>query len=240
MNYARIYSDIIEKYGYNKKPMGVYSENHHIIPRCMSGTDDKQNLIYLDARCHLLVHWLLVRMYPNNYELTHAFSMMCLMQNNYMERIIPNLKILAEARRRKSLAQSKKLKGNNIEFNTVESNIKRVETAIRNGSYRGLKNGKSQSVDIYNYFTGELIISNVSVTEWGRDNGIKRNLNITLYADRNMPSTSKNRHHAKGCYIVLHGNPPYPAKGGIYNGPYSNQGHKGLNKKKGKNESKIN
>lgn len=240
MNYKRIYDNIIKIYGHNKKPTGVYSENHHIIPRCMGGSNDKQNLIYLDARCHLLAHWLLVRIYPDSYVLTHAFSMMCLMKNDKMDRIVPNMKILAEARRRKSTVQSNKLTGNDIEFNTVESNRKRIETAIRNGSYRGLKNGKSQPVDIYNYFTGELIVSNVSVTEWGRDNGIKTNLNITLYADRNMPSTSKNRHHAKGCYVVLHGNPPYPAKGGNYNGPYSNQGHIGLNKKKGKNESKIN
>jgi hypothetical protein len=232
MNYKRLYKNIIEKYGYDKKPKDSYSENHHIIPRCIGGTDDKENLIYLDARCHLLAHWLLVRIHPNNYDLAHAFSMMCLMKNSYMERIVPNLKILAEARRRKSVAQSKKLTGNKIEFNTVESNIKRLETAIKNGSYRGLKNGKSQAVDVYNYFTGELVVSNVSVMEWGRENDIKTNLNITLYADRDRPSTSDNRHHAKGCYIVLHGCPPYPAQGGKYNGPYSNQGHIGLKKKR--------
>lgn len=63
---------------------------------------------------------------------------------------------------------------------------------------------------------------------------------MTLYADRSQKSTSKNRHHVKGYYIVLHGDTPYPPKGGQYKGPYLNQGHIGLKKERKKNESKIN
>ena len=73
MNYKRIYDNIIQKYGTDKKPPIIYTEQHHIIPVCMGGSSDKGNLVYLDARCHILAHWLLVRMYPNNYKLTHAF-----------------------------------------------------------------------------------------------------------------------------------------------------------------------
>jgi hypothetical protein len=237
MDYKRIYDQLIIKHGEIDKPKEIYTEFHHIIPRCLGGKDISENLVYLSARCHLLAHWLLVRIYPDNYELIHAFSMMCLMKNCKMERKIPPLYVLAEARERKAKAQSRKLKGNIIEFNTVESNRKRIETAIKNGSYRGLNNGKSQAVDVYNYFTGELVASNVSVTEWGRDNDVKRNLNKTLYADRNKPSTSKNRHHAKGYYIVLHAQVPHQPYGGNYEGPYSNQGHIGLKKKRKNNES---
>jgi|688.fasta_scaffold453042_2 hypothetical protein len=232
MNYKKIYYSIIEKYGRKIKPLDVYSERHHIIPACIGGSNDDENLIYLDSRCHLLVHWLLVRIYPKNYELSHAFSMMCLMKNKCMERKKPPLHVLSEARKRKAVAQSEKLKGSKIEFNTKEAVEKRVQTAIKNGSYRGLKNGKAVAVDVYNYFTGELVASKVSVTEWGRENNIKRNLNTTLYADRDKKSTSKNRHHAKGYYVVLHGHPPYPAKGEVYKGPYSNQGHIGLKKER--------
>lgn len=239
MNYKRVYEQLINKHGTTYKPKDVYVELHHIIPKCLGGKDSTENLVYLTSRCHLLAHWLLVRMYPDNYGITHAFSMMCIMKNDRMTRKVPPLHMLAEARRKKSKVQSKKLKGVSIEFNTSESNKKRVETAIKNGSYRGLKNGKSQSVDVYNYFTGELMANNVSVTEWGRENDVKRNLNATLYADRNKPSSSKNRHHAKGYYIVLHGQPPYPKHGDMYKGPYSNQGHIGLKKKRKNNESKI-
>lgn len=234
MNYHRIYEQLMIKHGTLYKPKDIYVERHHIVPKCLGGDDSVKNLIYLTARCHLLAHWLLVRMYPDSYTITHAFSMMCIMKNNKMERKVPPLYVLAEARRKKSKMQSKKLKGISIEFNTQESTRKRVESAIQNGSYKGLNNGKSQAVDVYNYFTGELVANKVSVTEWGRKNGVKRNLNVTLYADRNKPSSSINRHHAKGYYIVLHGQPPHPPRGGTYNGPYSNQGHIGLKRKRKK------
>lgn len=239
MNYFKIYNDILVKHGKKNKPTEGYYERHHIQPKCLGGNDSDENLIYLDARCHLLAHWLLVRIYPKNIKLTHAFSMMCFMKNSLMKRRTPPLHILAEARKRKSISMSKKLKGNKIEFNTEEAHKKRVESAIKNGSYRGLNNAKSQPVDVYNYFTGELVASKVSVTEWGRENNVKRNLNLTLYADRSQRSSHKNRHHAKGYYIVLHGNKPYPPKGGSYKGPYSNQGHIGLKRKK-ENECEIN
>ena len=241
MNYKKIYDNIIEKYGMQEKPSNTYTERHHIIPVCIGGTNDKINLVYLNARCHLLVHWLLVRLHPNNYGLVHAFSMMCSMKNSEMKRIIPPLHILAESRARKAKAQSVKLKGIKIEFNTKESNEKRIASAVKNGSYVGLKNGLSQAVDVYNYFTGELVASGVSVTEWSRENNVKRNLNTTLYADRNKPSSSNNRHHAKGYYIVLHGHSSYPGIGGNYNGPYSNQGHIGIKHSKRKHsENTIN
>jgi len=41
----------------------------------------------------------------------------------------------------------------------------------------------------------------------------------------------ENYFHAKGYYIVLHGEKPYPPVGGKYLGPYSNQGHIGLKRK---------
>lgn len=237
MNYQRIYDQLIVTHGTSDKPSNIYSERHHIIPKCIGGSDDTNNLVYLSARCHLLAHWLLARIYPNNYGIVNAFFMMCHMKNRCMYRKVPPLHILAESREKKAKAQSEKLKGKFIEFNSEESNKKRIETAKKNGSYRGLNNGRSQSVDIYNYFSGELVASNVSVTEWGRQNDVKRNLNLTLYADRSKPSTSKNRHHAKGYYIVLHGAEPYPPAGGEYKGIYSNQGHIGLKKKKEKSDN---
>jgi hypothetical protein len=237
MNYKRIYEELIIKYGSKIKPEDIYTEQHHIIPKCLGGEDTPENLVYLSARCHLLAHWLLVRIMPDNYNITHAFAMMCFMKNSKMDRKVPPLHILSEARERKAKAQSKKLKGTKIEFNSEESNRKRIETAIKNGSYRGLNNGKAQAVDVYNYFSGELVASNVSVTEWGRNNDVKRNLNATLYSDRSKLSSSTNRYHAKGFYIVLHGTKPYPPAGGTYAGPYKNQGHIGRKKKRIKYES---
>ena len=41
------------------KPEGIYTEGHHVIPRCMGG-QDKGNIVFLTAREHYVAHQLLV------------------------------------------------------------------------------------------------------------------------------------------------------------------------------------
>jgi hypothetical protein len=53
-----------------------YSENHHILPRCMKGTDDPNNLIQLTLREHFLAHWLLWKAYPTYLPIVSAFLQM--------------------------------------------------------------------------------------------------------------------------------------------------------------------
>lgn len=66
----------------------AYTENHHIIPRCMGGTDDPKNLVRISARKHFLCHYLLIKMVkrsPKFYKLIKAFSdMRC--SNRYQSR----------------------------------------------------------------------------------------------------------------------------------------------------------
>lgn len=55
-----------------------YYEAHHIIPRCMGGTDGPDNLVNLTAREHFICHMLLVRMTEADHyrKLLHAYIMM--------------------------------------------------------------------------------------------------------------------------------------------------------------------
>ena len=53
-----------------------YSEIHHIVPRCMKGTDDPGNLIQLTLREHFLAHWLLWKAYPTYLPIVSAFLQM--------------------------------------------------------------------------------------------------------------------------------------------------------------------
>ena len=53
-----------------------YHECHHIVPRCMDGTDDKENLVDLFAREHFEAHRLLALENPDNKKLIHAWWMM--------------------------------------------------------------------------------------------------------------------------------------------------------------------
>jgi hypothetical protein len=40
-----------------------YTERHHILPRSLGGTNDKDNLVDLTAREHFICHWLLTKMH---------------------------------------------------------------------------------------------------------------------------------------------------------------------------------
>lgn len=59
-----------------------YHERHHIIPKCMGGTNDKENLIDLYAREHYEAHKLLALENPSNSSLTYAWAMMSWTRKN--------------------------------------------------------------------------------------------------------------------------------------------------------------
>lgn len=74
MNYQKIYNQIIER-AQNRQIEG-YVENHHIIPKCAGGTEEKNNMILLTAREHFICHRLLPEIYPNNDKVRYAMFMM--------------------------------------------------------------------------------------------------------------------------------------------------------------------
>ena len=76
MNYKQIHDSIIDRAKTRVLPKEVYTERHHIIPRCMGGSDDKSNLVDLTAKEHFIVHKLLVEINPNIYGLVLAVIFM--------------------------------------------------------------------------------------------------------------------------------------------------------------------
>jgi hypothetical protein len=59
-HYKKRHDSLINTYGTIEKPKDRYTEGHHIIPKSLGGVD-KDNIIYLPARVHLLVHWCLAK-----------------------------------------------------------------------------------------------------------------------------------------------------------------------------------
>lgn len=70
MDYQRIYDTLIER-GKNRM-LNEYTEKHHILPKCLGGTDDDSNLVELTPEEHYLCHQLLVKIHPNNAKLLNA------------------------------------------------------------------------------------------------------------------------------------------------------------------------
>lgn len=81
MNYARIYDQLIERARVRSRPEG-YVEHHHVIPRCMGGGDEPDNLVALSAREHYVAHLLLAKEHPNKAELWITISFMTSRKGN--------------------------------------------------------------------------------------------------------------------------------------------------------------
>jgi hypothetical protein len=74
MNYEKIYERLIEK-ARNRMLAKPY-ETHHIIPKCMGGSNDDANKVRLTPEEHYLAHLLLVKLNPKNSKLIFAANMM--------------------------------------------------------------------------------------------------------------------------------------------------------------------
>lgn len=87
MDYRRIYDSLI--YQRRLNPAEGYTEKHHIIPRCMGGKDNEENLVVLSAKEHYLAHRLLCKIYPTEPGLWFALGMMSWCEAPTQRRYIP-------------------------------------------------------------------------------------------------------------------------------------------------------
>lgn len=74
MNYKRIYDQLIERA--RKTSTDEKVENHHILPKCLGGCDDDDNLVELTCREHFIAHLLLAKMHPMKLSLSYAVARM--------------------------------------------------------------------------------------------------------------------------------------------------------------------
>lgn len=72
MNYEKIYNALIERARH--RILDEYVEKHHIVPRCMGGIDDKENIVKLTPEEHFVAHQLLVKIYTDVPGLVYALA----------------------------------------------------------------------------------------------------------------------------------------------------------------------
>lgn len=92
MNHEKIYNQIIDRARNEMRIKGndIYYERHHVIPKCLGGTNDKDNLVLLTAREHFICHKLLVEIYPDNKKLIFALWGMCNQNKNGLRYNVTN------------------------------------------------------------------------------------------------------------------------------------------------------
>jgi len=111
MDYLKVYNQIVDR-AKNRDLINQYVEKHHIIPRCMGGSDEKQNIASLTAREHYICHWLLTRIYPANTKLGYAFWAMSNQKSQYQQdRYTPSSRAYLEAKEHCSKLSSQERTG---------------------------------------------------------------------------------------------------------------------------------
>lgn len=79
MNYVAIYERLVNRA--RNRALEGYKERHHVVPRCLGGSDDPSNLVDLTAPEHAVAHLLLVKIYPGNLKLVFAANIMLVNAN---------------------------------------------------------------------------------------------------------------------------------------------------------------
>lgn len=110
MNYADFIQNILDTRG--RFACGEeYHEKHHIIPKCLGGTDDNDNLIDLFAREHFIAHKLLVEENPDNNGLIYAWWLMAHCKTTDQKRYECTPEEYEESKIAFSIIHSERLKG---------------------------------------------------------------------------------------------------------------------------------
>lgn len=108
MNYSAIYDRLVERARTRPEPPVV--ERHHVIPKCMGGSDELDNIALLTPREHLFAHKLLVRIHPDSFKLHVALILMGRLVE-YKSKIFESERVrAAELRRQFRYSQESKQK----------------------------------------------------------------------------------------------------------------------------------
>lgn len=139
-----------------------YHESHHVVPRCMGGGDNAENLIDLFAREHFIAHKLLAKENPENDSLNFAWTCMAFLRSDRHKRyeLTPEeyedakkrlSKVIAKANTGRVWSEKSKQKLSNAmsgenhpwfgRRHTVESRIKMSES--QKGLFSGEKNPRA-------------------------------------------------------------------------------------------------
>jgi hypothetical protein len=163
-NKYKVWHDNIIARGKNRV-LTCYTEKHHIIPKCLGGSNNEDNLVRLTAKEHFIVHMLLCKFTEgrNRHLVLVAFEGMCRLKNdrrNYKITSRVSAKLREESKQHSHMKTdkykqmfSKRMMGNTITLgfkHKSETKNKIAERLKGNQNTKGMvfinKNGKSRAV----------------------------------------------------------------------------------------------
>jgi hypothetical protein len=109
----------------NRSKEEGYFENHHIVPKCMGGSNESENLVLLTPREHFICHLLLVKFVNEKFKYKMAISVNIMVCDKYNTQRKFTSREYNSAR--KQIIESLKLP------KSKESILKGIETRRKNG-----------------------------------------------------------------------------------------------------------
>lgn len=163
MDYKAVYDKLMQK-ARSRGGVAGYSEKHHVVPRCLGGSNSKDNLVVLTAEEHFLAHQLLVKMRPGHVGLALALDKMTLIHNSKQR----NNKAYGWIRRKVYEAVSKRMKENN----PMRSEHSRRKVSEAKKKITGAKHHLSKAVKCVE--NGMRFETRAAAGEWLRSIGHKK------------------------------------------------------------------
>lgn len=142
--YTECYYRIINRA--KSRKIDAYTENHHILPKSLGGSNKKDNLVKLTAKEHFVCHRLLVKMTcgDSKRKMSYALWLICNMKNQTQQRYVVNSIAYAQIRENHSamLSETKlgvkktysSFKGKKHSIETLE-HLKKVKVGKNNPNY---------------------------------------------------------------------------------------------------------
>lgn len=166
MDYLKHYNLLIERS--RNRDLDQYTEQHHVIPKCMGGNDDKNNLVDLTPEEHYLAHQLLVKIYPENSGLAHAANMMCVNRTNnklygwVRRRLSQSMKLNNPNKGGNSRRQYNKINGSPNKGYKHTDDTKQLLSDLKKGDSNPNKDGKARltKTKLIDVETGEELLYN--------------------------------------------------------------------------------
>lgn len=191
MKYEKIYNQIIERA--KSRTVEGYTEKHHIIPKCLGGTNDKTNIVKLYAKEHYICHKLLCEIHPNETKLKWAFWRMC----NIGEH--------------KNQIRSYKI--TSVEYQRIKTEISKIQSERVKNYSKELRNiiSKKGSETKRGKPSGKKGISNPKHSEWMKNNNPfkgKTHSNEHKQKLKVINSKPKTEEHKRKISETLKGNKP--------------------------------
>lgn len=107
-----------------------YFEKHHIVPKCLGGTDDKENIIWLTPQEHYTAHMLLALENPDNLSLVMAWNAMSHWKHNDRNIVISDDEYAILKKLRSDVVSKKQTGENNSFYGKTHSEETRKKLSI--------------------------------------------------------------------------------------------------------------